>query len=83
MGLCVQLYRNYGGISCGFVGNRFLCEGYTAIFDVQEAYKACLRAAEYDTTGIKCPALGVTPPYAEKPKYYKNAIGYIPCDREK
>ena len=27
MGLCVQLYRDYGGISCGFVGNRFLCEG--------------------------------------------------------
>ena len=24
-------------------------------FDVQEAYKACLRAAEYDTTGIVAP----------------------------
>ena len=26
-------------------------------FDAPEAYKASLRAAEYDTTGIKCPAL--------------------------
>lgn len=24
-------------------------------FDAHEAYKASLRAAEYDTTGIKCP----------------------------
>ena len=47
----------------------------------KEAYKACLRAAEYDTTGIKCPDL-VLPHLMPKAKYYKNAIGYIPCDRE-
>ena len=50
-------------------------------FDAKEAYKASLRAAEYDTTGIKCPAL-VLPHLMPKAKYYKNAIGYIPCDRE-
>lgn len=50
-------------------------------FDAKEAYKACLRAAEYDTTGIKCPDL-VLPHLMPKAKYYKNAIGYIPCDRE-
>ena len=27
MGLCIQLYRNDGRVSCGFVGSRFLCEG--------------------------------------------------------
>lgn len=50
-------------------------------FDAKEAYKACLRAAEYDTIGIKCPDL-VLPHLMPKAKYYKNAIGYIPCDRE-
>ena len=48
---------------------------------MQEAYNACLRAAEYDTTGIKCPAL-VLPHLMPMAKYYKNTLGYIPCDRE-
>ena len=50
-------------------------------FDIQEAYRACVRAAEYDTTGIKCPDL-VLPHLMPKAKYYKNSIGYVPCDRE-
>lgn len=50
-------------------------------FDVKAAYKACLRIAEYDTTGIKCPKL-VLACLMPKAKYYKNTIGYIPCDKE-
>lgn len=50
-------------------------------FDVQKAYKASLRAAEYDTTGIKCPDWMI--PYVmPKARYYKNAIGYVPCDKD-
>lgn len=50
-------------------------------FDVKEAYKACLRIAQYDTTGLKCPKL-VVPCVMPKAKYYKNELGYIPCDKE-
>ena len=50
-------------------------------FDVNEAYKACLRVAEYDTTGIKCPPL-VLPHLMPQAKYWKNKIGYVPCDKD-
>lgn len=48
---------------------------------MQEAYKACLRAAEYDTTGIVAPDW-LIPYVMPKARYYKNTLGYIPCDRE-
>ena len=75
---------NYTGTMVGYHAASLVTDSYVKgyrDFDVQEAYKACLRAAEYDTTGIKCPAL-VLPHLMPKAKYYKNAIGYIPCDRE-
>lgn len=50
-------------------------------FDVIAAYKACLRIAEYDTTGFKCPKL-VLPCLMPKAKYYKNTLGYVPCDKD-
>lgn len=50
-------------------------------FDIIAAYKACLRIAEYDTTGLKCPKL-VVPCLMPKAKYYKNTLGYVPCDKD-
>ena len=50
-------------------------------FDVETAYQACLRTAQYDTAGIHCPPL-VLPHLMPKSKYYKNTLGYIPCDFE-
>ena len=37
--------------------------------------------AEYDTTGIKCPPL-VLPHLMPQAKYWKNKIGYVPCDKD-
>ena len=48
---------------------------------MQEAYRACLRTAEYDTTGIRCPAL-VLPCLMPPAKYWKGKIGYVPCDKD-
>lgn len=79
-----DLASNYTGTMIGYHAASLIADAYTkgyADFDLQEAYKACLRAAEYDTTGIKCPAL-VLPHLMPKAKYYKNTLGYIPCDRE-
>lgn len=79
-----DLASNYTGTMIGYHAASLIADAYTkgyADFDLQEAYKACLRAAEYDTTGIKCPAL-VLPHLMPMAKYYKNTLGYIPCDRE-
>lgn len=79
-----ELAGNYTGTMIGYHAVSLIADAYTkgiADFDLQEAYKACLRVAEYDTTGIKCPP-EVLPFLMPKAKYYKNTLGYIPCDRE-
>ena len=79
-----ELAGNYTGTMIGYHAASLIADAYTkgyANFDLDEAYKACLRTAEYDTTGIVCPekVLLVLMPMA---RYYKNTLGYIPCDRE-
>lgn len=79
-----DLASNYTGTMIGYHAVPVIVDAYTKgyrNFDIREAYKACLRTAEYDTTGIKCPPL-VLPHLMPKAKYYKNTIGYVPCDRE-
>lgn len=79
-----ELAGNYTGTMIGYHAVPVIVDAYMKgqrDFDVQEAYKACLRVAEYDTTGIICPPL-VLPHLMPQAKYYKNSIGYVPCDRE-
>lgn len=79
-----DLASNYTGTMIGYHAVSLIADAYTkgyADFDINEAYQACLRAAEYDTTGIKCPDL-VLPCLMPMAKYYKNTLGYVPCDKE-
>jgi predicted alpha-1,2-mannosidase len=79
-----ELAGNYTGTMIGYHAASLIADAYTKgyrDFDVQEAYKACLRAAEYDTTGIKCPPL-VLPHLMPQAKYWKNKVGYVPCDKD-
>ena len=79
-----DLASNYTGTMIGYHAVSLIADAYTkgnADFDMKEAYEACLRAAEYDTTGIKCPA-AVLPHLMPKAKYYKNTLGYVPCDKD-
>lgn len=79
-----ELAGNYTATMIGYHAASLMADAYTkgyADFDLNEAYKACIRAAEYDTTGIKCPEL-VLPVLKPMARYYKNTLGYIPCDRE-
>jgi predicted alpha-1,2-mannosidase len=79
-----ELAGNYTGTMIGYHAVSVIVDAYMKgyrDFDVEEAYEACLRVAEYDTAGIKCPPL-VLPQLMPRSKYYKNTIGYIPCDRE-
>lgn len=79
-----ELAGNYTATMIGYHAASLMADAYTkgyADFNLNEAYKACIRAAEYDTTGIKCPEL-VLPVLMPMARYYKNTLGYIPCDRE-
>lgn len=79
-----ELAGNYTGTMIGYHAASVIADAYSKgyrNFDVNEAYQACLRAAEYDTTGIKCPPL-VLPHLMPQSKYWKNKIGYAPCDKD-
>ncbi|WP_455587634.1 GH92 family glycosyl hydrolase [Bacteroides sp.] len=79
-----ELAGNYTGTMIGYHAVPVIVDAYMKgyrDFDVDEAYKACLRVAEYDTTGIKCPPL-VLPHLMPQAKYWKNKIGYVPCDKD-
>ena len=79
-----ELAGNYTGTMIGYHAVPVIVDAYMKgyrNFDVDEAYKACLRIAEYDTTGIKCPPL-VLPHLMPQAKYWKNKIGYVPCDKD-
>ncbi|MCI1681288.1 MAG: GH92 family glycosyl hydrolase [Bacteroides sp.] len=79
-----ELAGNYTGTMIGYHAVSVIADSYVKgyrNFDVQEAYKACLRAAEYDTVGILCPPL-VLPHLMPQAKYWKNKIGYVPCDKD-
>lgn len=80
-----DLASNYTGTMIGYHAVSVIVDAYMKgyrDFDIQEAYKACLRSAEYDTSNIICPNL-VLPHLVPKAKYWKNTLGYIPCDLEK
>lgn len=79
-----ELAGNYTGTMIGYHAVPVVVDAYMKghrNFDVEEAYRACLRVAEYDTTGIKTnrAVLACLMPQA---KYWKNKIGYVPCDKD-
>lgn len=79
-----DMASNYTGTMIGYHAVPVIVDAYMKgyhNFNVNEAYKACLRVAEYDTTGIKCPPL-VLPHLMPQAKYWKNKIGYVPCDKD-
>lgn len=79
-----DLASNYTGTMIGYHAASLIADAYTkgyADFDLNEAYTACRRVAEYDTAGIKCHPL-VLPHLMPMAKYYKNTLGYVPCDKD-
>ena len=79
-----ELAGNYTGTMIGYHAASLIADSYAKgyrNFDVKEAYRACLRTAEYDTTGIITHPR-VLPHLMPQAKYWKNKIGYVPCDRE-
>ncbi len=79
-----ELAGNYTGTMIGYHAASLIADSYVKgyrNFDVKEAYRACLRTAEYDTTGIITYPL-VLPHLMPQAKYWKNKVGYVPCDKD-
>ena len=79
-----ELAGNYTGTMIGYHAASLVADAYMKgyrDFDVQKAYRACLRVAEYDTTGIITHPL-VLPHLMPQAKYWKNKVGYVPCDKD-
>ena len=79
-----ELAGNYTGTMIGYHAASLIADSYAKgyrNFDVKEAYSACLRTAEYDTTGIITHPR-VLPHLMPQAKYWKNKIGYVPCDKD-
>ena len=79
-----ELAANYTGTMIGYHAASLIADSYAKgqrDFDVEEAYRACLRTAEYDTTGIHT-VRWMVPFLMPAAKYWKNKIGYIPCDKD-
>lgn len=78
-----DLRSNYTGCMIGYHAVPVIVDAYMKgyrDFDIEEAFKACLRTSTYDKEGIVCPPQ-VLPQIMPKAKQYKNELGYIPCDR--
>ncbi len=79
-----ELAGNYTATMIGYHAVPVIVDAYMKgyrDFDVQEAFRACLKTSSYDTTGIVAPEAmkhGLMP----MSKYYKNTLGYVPCDKE-
>ncbi len=79
-----ELAGNYTGTMIGYHAASLFADAVAKgqnSFDVNEALRASVRAAEYDTAGIICPPK-VLPHLMTSAKYYKNTIGYIPSDKD-
>ena len=79
-----ELAGNYTGCMIGYHAVSVIADAYAKgdrDFDIEEAYRACRRIAEYDTTGI-CTPKAVRACLMPPAKYWKNKIGYVPCDKD-
>lgn len=81
-----ELAGNYTGTMIGYNAVPVIVDAYMKGdrgFDARLALEACLRSAEYDTL-----APIATTDYLKHAalmpisKYYKNTLGYVPCDKE-
>ncbi len=79
-----ELAGNYTGTMIGYHAASLFADAVSKgqnSFDVNDALRASVRAAEYDTAGIICPPK-VLPHLMPAAKYYKNTLGYIPSDKD-
>ncbi len=80
-----ELAANYTGTMIGYNAVPVIVDAYmkgNRDFDVAEAFKACQRSSMYDTTNIAATRYVRDNGLMPISKYYKNTLGYVPCDKE-
>lgn len=81
-----ELSGNYTGTMIGYHAVSVIVDAYMKgyrDFNTRLAYKACLRSARYDTVApIATTSYLRDNALMPVSKYYKNTIGYVPCDKE-
>lgn len=79
-----ELGGNYTGTMIGYHAASLLADAVAKgqnTFSVEEALRASVRTAEYDTTGIVTPS-AVKAVLMPPAKYWKNLQGWIPSDKD-
>ena len=81
-----ELAGNYTGTMIGYNAVPVIVDAYMKgdrTFDADLALKACLRSAEYDTIApVATTSYLLHNALMPISKYYKNKLGYVPCDKE-
>jgi predicted alpha-1,2-mannosidase len=80
-----ELVANYTGCMIGYHAVPVIVDAYKKgirNFDVDKAYKAMLKSAKFDTTGILFPSREVQEKLVPMGKWYNETMGYIPADLE-
>lgn len=79
-----ELASNYTGTMIGYHTAAMLADAVAKgqnTFDINEALKASVRAAEFDSAGIVAPR-AVVRQLMPPAKYYKNLQGWVPSDKD-
>ena len=75
---------NYTACMLGYHAASLMADAVTkgyADFDLEQAYRDCRHAAEYNPEGIVCPQWMV-PYLMTQTKKYKNELGFVPWDKD-
>lgn len=80
-----ELHGNYTGCMIGYHTVPIITDAYVKgarSFDINEAFQAMLHTAHYNPDGICTPRL-VANEIMPQAKYWKDRLGYVPCDKDK
>ena len=80
-----ELAANYTGTMIGYHAVSVITDAYVKGargFDLNEAYEACVQASQYDTVNVKNTTRWVRSQLMPPAKYWKNKVGYVPCDKD-
>ena len=79
-----ELASNYTGCMIGYHAVPVITDAYIKgyrDFDVEAAFEGCLKSSNGDTSNIIVPRAFI-PDIQPVSKIYKDALGYVPCDKE-
>ena len=80
-----DLASNYTGTMIGYHAVPVIVDAYVKgirDFDAEKAFRAMVRASDFDTTNINAADRDILMLFMPLAKYYNNTLGYIPADKD-